>query len=124
MASTLTNDEFLFGYYSYDGLHYSIDLLRLSYETYKKIGQEKDPLYNKKCSILKFEIIAKFCHYAEVVGAFVYPSYAGNVGLNSEKILENLSKYNVGDIDRFYQDIVSRSSLDLERDRAQAFIWI
>jgi hypothetical protein len=118
MASTLTNDEILFGYYSYDGLQYSIDLWRGLYESYKKIGQGKDPLYDKKCSILKFEIIAKFCHYAEVVGAFVYSSYAGNVDLNSAKILENLSKYNVGDIDRFYQDIVSRSSLDIERDRA------
>jgi hypothetical protein len=38
--------------------------------------------------------------------------------LNSAKILENLSKYYVVDIDGFYQDIVSRSSLDIERDRA------
>ena len=38
--------------------------------------------------------------------------------MNSAEILENLSKYNVGDIDGFYQDIVSNPSLDLERDRA------
>jgi len=60
---------------------YTIDLLKGFYETYKKGRQGKDPLFDKKCSVLKFEIVAKFCHYAELVGAIVYPSYAANVSL-------------------------------------------
>jgi hypothetical protein len=60
---------------------YTIDLLKGFYETYKKGGQRKDPLFDKKCIVLKFEIVAKFCHYAELVGAIVYPSYAANVSL-------------------------------------------
>lgn len=56
--------------------------------------------------------MAEFCHYAELVGATVYPSYAANVSLNSADILENLSKYRVGEIDHFYQDLQNGMSLD------------
>ena len=115
MGSTLTNDEILFEHYSYDWLQFTIDLSKGFYETYKRGGQGKDPSFDKKCSILKFEILAKFCHYAEVIGAFVYSSYAGNVGLNSAEIRENLSKYKVVDIDHFYQDLVNRASLDINK---------
>ncbi|HET7148525.1 MAG TPA: hypothetical protein VFI73_08520, partial [Candidatus Nitrosopolaris sp.] len=109
---TLTNDEILYQHYSYDWLQYTIYLSRGFYETYKKSGQGKDPLFDKECSVLKFEIVAKFCHFAELLGAFVYPSYAGNVNLNSADILENLSKYKVGDIDNFYQDFHKGIILD------------
>jgi hypothetical protein len=40
------------------------------YEEYRKEGQGKDRLFDKKSSILKFEIVAIFCHYAEILGAF------------------------------------------------------
>ena len=62
--------------------------------------------------VLKFELVAKFCHFAELLGAFVYPSYAGNANLNFADILENLSKYRVGDIDNFYQDFQKGTTLD------------
>ncbi len=109
---TLTNDEILYQQYSYDWLEYTVDLLRGFYETNKKSGQGKDPLFDKKCSVLKFEIVAKFCHYAELVGAVVYPSYAANASFNSAEILENLSKYKVVEIDNFYQDFQKGTSLD------------
>jgi len=47
----------------------------------RKVGNEKTHYLIKKCSVLKFEIVAKFCRYAELVGAIVYPSYAANVSL-------------------------------------------
>ena len=98
---TLTNDEILYQHYSYDWLQYTIDLSKGFYETYKKIGQGEDPLFDKKCNVLKFEIVAKFCHFAEVLGAFVYSSYATNANSNSANILENLSKYKVVEIENF-----------------------
>jgi hypothetical protein len=54
-----------------------------------------DTVFDKKCSVLKFEIVAKFCHYAEVLGGFSYPCNTVNPNLNSAEILENLSKYKV-----------------------------
>ena len=49
---TLTNDEILYQHYSYDWLQYTIELSRGFYETYKKSGQGKDPLFDKKCMFL------------------------------------------------------------------------
>jgi hypothetical protein len=79
--TSLTDDEILYRYYSYDSLHYNIDLFKGFYEAYKKLGHGKDPLFHKKCSILKFEIVAKFCHYAEALKAFLYPCH-NTVNLN------------------------------------------
>jgi hypothetical protein len=59
--------------------------------------------------------VAKFCHFAELVGAIIYSPSAGNVSLKSGDILENLSKYKAGDIDHFYQDICSRVALDISK---------
>jgi hypothetical protein len=48
------------------------------YEEYRKEGQGKDRLFDKKSSILKFEIVAIFCHYAEILGAFLHPCHKPN----------------------------------------------
>jgi hypothetical protein len=79
----LNNDDLLYNYYSYHGLHYIIDILKGFYDRYRVIGQGKngqgkDPLFDKKCSMLKFEIVAHFCHYAEDLGAFLYPCHKVN----------------------------------------------
>lgn len=110
--TSLNSDEILYGYYSYDSLQYTIDLFKGFYEIYKKDGQGKDPLFDKKCSILKFEIVAKFCHYAEILGSFLYPCHSTELSLNSIDILENLSKYKVMEIEKFYQDFKSGYVLD------------
>ena len=57
--TSLTSDEILYHYYSYDWLHYTIDLFK-SFEKYKITARNKDPLFDKKSSVLKFEIVAKF----------------------------------------------------------------
>jgi hypothetical protein len=110
--TSVTSNEVLYRYYSYDSLHYIIDLFKGFYHTYKINAHDKDPLFDKKCSILKFEVVAKFCHYAEVLGAFVYPCHTANPNLNSEDILENLSKYYVWEIDQFYSAFNSSYTLD------------
>jgi hypothetical protein len=110
--TSLTSDEILYHYYSYDWLHYTIDLFKSFYEKYKITAYNKDPSFDKKCSVLKFEIVAKFCHYAEVLGAFIYPCHKVNPDLSSANILENLSKYNIRDIDEFYSAFDTRYTLD------------
>jgi hypothetical protein len=113
--TALNSDDILYHFYSYDGLHYIIDVLKGYYDNYRTKAQEKDPLFNKKCSMLKFEIIAHFSHYAENLGAFLYPCHKENPSLNSVDILENLTKYEVWQIDKFYQDFNSEYVLDDNR---------
>jgi hypothetical protein len=104
--TALSNDEILYNYYSYDAPQYVIDVLKQFYETYAIQGKGKDPIFDKKCSILKFEIVARFCHYAEALGSFLYPCNFPSPSLKSEDLLENLSKYKVIEIDQFYKEIV------------------
>jgi hypothetical protein len=67
--------------------------------------------------MLKFEIITHFCHYAEELGAFLYPCHEANPSFNSADILENLTKYRVNQIDNFYQDFKDDYALDgIKRD--------
>ena len=63
--TSLNNDEILYNFYSYDGLQYAVDMLKGYYDRYRVRGQGKDHLFDKKCHVLKFEIIAHFCHYAD-----------------------------------------------------------
>jgi hypothetical protein len=39
----LSSDEILYHYYSYDGLQYTMDILKGFYETYMREGQSKTP---------------------------------------------------------------------------------
>jgi hypothetical protein len=96
----------------YDGLQYIVDMLKRYYDNYKVVGKGKDPLFDKKCSMLKFEIITHFCHYAEELGAFLYPCHGANPSFNSADILENLTKYRVSQIGKFYQDFNGEYKLD------------
>jgi hypothetical protein len=92
--TALSNDDLFYHYYAYDGLDYIIDINKKLYETYKKQGEGQDPLFDKKCSILKFQIIVHFCHYAEDLGAFLYPCHEVNPSLNSADILETFQNIN------------------------------
>jgi len=108
--------------FRYDSLHYNIDLFKGFYEAYKKLGHGKDPLFHKKCSILKFEIVAKFCHYAEALGAFLYPCHnTVNLNLKSGDILHNLSKYRVDQIDQFYSDFNADTEYTLDNTKRNNF---
>jgi hypothetical protein len=109
---SLNNDEILYSFYSYDGLHYVVDMLKGYYDSYRKMGQGKDPLFDKKCNMIKFEIITHFCHYAEQLGAFLYPCHEVNPSFSSAEILENLTKYHVWQIDNFYEDFSDSYALD------------
>jgi hypothetical protein len=117
--TALSNEEILYKYYSYDAPQYVIDVLKRFYETYAKQGRS-EPLFDKKCNILKFEIVARFCHYAEALGSFLYPCNFPTPTLRPEQILENLSKYKVFEIDQFYQQI-SNQSYTLDRAKYNNF---
>jgi hypothetical protein len=118
--TALRNEEILYNYYSYDAPQYMIDMLKVLYETYKNQGQGKDQLFHKKCSILKFEIVAKFCHYAEALGSFLYPCHSLDPDLRPAAILENLSKYKVFEIDRFFREL-NQQGYSLDRSKRNNF---
>jgi hypothetical protein len=114
---SMSGDDILYNYYSYYGLDYVVDMLKGFYDRYRIIGKDNDPIYDKKCSMLKFEIITHFCHYAEELGAFLYPCHEVNPSFNSVDILENLTKYRVFQIEKFYQDINGEyTSNDIKRN--------
>jgi hypothetical protein len=75
-------DEIFVNNYMYDALEYCIDILKKLIDSYNAILKEPTTrstisfedkeLYDKKLNILRYEIIARVCHYAENLGAFGY----------------------------------------------------
>jgi hypothetical protein len=94
----MNNDNILYSFYSYEGLQFIVDTLKAYYDSHKVTDRGKDTVFGKNDSMLKFEIITHFCHYAEELGAFLYPCHEANPSFNSADILENLTKYRVNQI--------------------------
>src|SRR6266542_3577174 len=113
------DDNLLYNYYSHDALNYLIDLLNLYYQSYQNQiakAPQADPLSLKKKSILRFEIIARFCHYVEILLAF-YIGYDSvpNPKSDGSHILDKLSKYTVKDTDNVCTVVSKMNNLSLAR---------
>jgi hypothetical protein len=110
------NDDILYSFYSYEGLQVISDMLKAYYDSHKETDPRRDPVFGKNESVLKFEVITHFCHYAEELGAFLYPCHEVNPSFKSADILENLTKYRVVQIDNFYQNFDDYVLDDIKRN--------
>ena len=78
--------ELFYKLYSYDSLSYQIEMLYMLCQSYKRMlekpeNRKSSNMITKRILILKYELIAKFCHYTENFGAFAY-AFSKSYGLN------------------------------------------
>lgn len=67
----------------------------------------------KKRQMIRYEIIAKFCHYTESLGAFIYGFHKQHLVTRREsKILSTISDYKVRQIDDEYR-LLTKGKIDV-----------
>jgi hypothetical protein len=92
----------LYRNYNHDSLNYVIDVLNGFYSSYKEISGKiglTGPLEEKKIQMLRYEIIARFCQYAESLGAFIYGYRTHHLDHDKEsKVLSAISGYKMKQI--------------------------
>ena len=93
--------------YNYDSLNYLIDIMNGFYSAYKRESEKMHltgQLEEKKRQMIRYEVTAKFCHYAETPGAFIYGFHTQQSVIRREsKILSTISDYKVRQIDDEYK---------------------
>ena len=117
--------------YNYDSLNYLIDVIHGLYSSYiTELGKAglTGELEEKKKQMIRYEIIAKFCHYAETLGGFIY-GYEKNYQVKDResKILSTISGYQVRDIEAKYKELTKGSKSSLWRIQEQLLkkhLWL
>jgi hypothetical protein len=105
-------------FYSYDAISLLVDILDYVSKGFNKQlvkyhTEEERQLQYKKILILKFEIIAKVCHYIENFGAFAYSisKQCPDINLITEAY-RVISDYDVNAVKSFYDCFITRNSSD------------
>jgi hypothetical protein len=111
-----TDEDLLYELYSLDFLKYLMDMLnqlKLSLDT---LLPQTDPICDKKVLIYRYEIVARFCQFAESLGGLII-GY-NNLNLDSSnhldnnhvtKVLESLSDYSIAKVDELYKKLQTDS---------------
>lgn len=116
-------DELFYYNYQYDALEYCIDILDGLIESYKKVLKDyklaaKDREFNdKKLNILRYEIIAKLCHYAENLGAFAYAFMKSDKIEGVYNIICNYKVNWVNDLYNFFLNQNTDTPRNVERSK-------
>jgi hypothetical protein len=101
-------------FYSYDAINLLVDVLEFLSKRYQQLElhtAKERQLNLKKILILKFEIVAKVCHYIENFGAFAYSISTLRPDRNLvAKAYGILSDYDVAAVDSFYESFVTKSA--------------
>jgi hypothetical protein len=105
---TLSYKE-IYNHYNYDSLNYIIDIIYGFYSKYReecKLKGITGGIEEKKIQMIRYEIIAKFCQYAENLGAFTYGYDTHHSSRDKEsKILSTLIRYYVSEIEKEYRSL-------------------
>jgi integrase len=113
----------LYRNYNYDSLNYVIDILDGFYSRYKEISENMgstDPLRDKKNQMLRYEIIARFCQYAESLGAFIYGYRTNHLVRDKEsKVLSVISGYKAKQIGDEFKALTKGQINRLWKDQEQ-----
>src|SRR5215218_10879362 len=108
MNTTMT--ELLYQHYSLDSIKYVIDMHLELVNSLDNILSRNDPLREKKISIFRYEVFARFTHLAESLGSLLFAFYNLKKGKTSfssmtndhaQQILQSISEYKVGAIPKF-----------------------
>lgn len=110
----MTMTQLLYEHYGLDSIKYVIDMHRHLLPSLEKLLLKEDPIRKKKIAIFRYEIIARFCHFAESLGALIRAFYlikkdkSSSTSLTNEhptQILDLVSKYSPSDIPKFYEEL-------------------
>jgi hypothetical protein len=111
----------LYRNYNYDSLNYIIDVLYGFYSRYKEISGNiglTGPLEEKKKQMLRYEIIARFCQYAESLGAFIYGYRTHHLVKDKEsKVLSAISGYTMRQINDGFKALTNGQINRLWKDQ-------
>jgi hypothetical protein len=111
----------LYKNYNYDSLNYVINVLNELYHNQISGNMSSpDPLKEKKSQMLRYEIIARFCQYAESLGAFMYGYRTNHLVRDKEsKVLSTISKYQVKEISDEYKHLTMGPINRLQKNQKQ-----
>lgn len=112
-----TNEDLLYELYSVDFLKYLMDMLnqlKLSLDIHLP---QSDHIRDKKIMVCRYEIVARFCQFAESLGGLILGYINLNLDSNRQlnnnhaiKVLESLSDYTMGEIENLYKKLYANSS--------------
>jgi hypothetical protein len=112
-----TDEDLLYELYSLDFLKYLMNMLNQLKSSLDTLLPQTDPIRDKKVLIYRYEIVARFCQFAESLGGLILGYIKLNLDSNRQlnnnhaiKILESLSGYTIGEIDDLYKRIDANSS--------------
>ncbi|MGH9976918.1 MAG: hypothetical protein ACRD8Z_13945, partial [Nitrososphaeraceae archaeon] len=111
-----TDKELLYELYSLDFLKYHMDMLFGIKSQLDILLPETDPIRDKKVLVYRYEIVARFCQFAESLGGLIIGYDKLNLNSNRQlnksharKVLESLSNYSISNIDEIYKKLQTDS---------------
>lgn len=111
-----TDEDMLYELYSLDYLKYLMDMLDGLKSRLNILLPKTDPIRDKKVLIYRYEIVARFCQFAESLGGLIIGYDMLDLDSNSQldnshvtKVLESLSSYSISNIDELYKKLQTDS---------------
>ena len=112
----ITDEEMLYKYYSPYNLNFLVGMFNQLKKSFIEILKTEDKERIIKIILMRYEVVARYCQFAESIGALILGYHnlklSSNTKLNKahpRQILDFLSSYCVKDIDNFYSDINNKS---------------
>jgi hypothetical protein len=107
-----SDEDMLYELYSLDFLKYLMDMLNGLKSSLDVLLPQTDPIRDKKVLAFRYEIVGRFCQFAESLGGLILGYNKLNLGSNTLlnnnhaiNVLKTLSTYTVKEIDELYEKI-------------------
>jgi hypothetical protein len=107
-----SDEDMLYELYSLDFLKYVMDMLNGLKSGLEVLLPQTDPIRDKKVLVFRYEIVGRFCQFAESLGALILGynklNLTSNTQLNNNhavNVLKTLSSYTIKEVDALYEKI-------------------
>ena len=118
IGQNASDEDMLYELYSLDFLKYLMDMLNGLKSRLDVLLPQTDPIRDKKVLVFRYEIVGRFCQFAESLGGLILRYNKLNLSSNTQlndnhtvNVLKTLSTYTVKEIDELYEKI-QKSSLN------------
>ena len=117
-----SDDELLYDKNSINILYENIELLEELRQQFKKYSPVN---VERRNGMLIFNLVTKYCQYAETLGAMINGFEVSNKSKNpsSNKVLSYLKNYEIGEIKDFFSEISSQNYTNLTDMHKQKLIY-
>jgi hypothetical protein len=117
-----SDDELLYDKNSINILYESIELLEELRQRFKKYNPVN---VERRNGMLIFDLVTKYCQYAETLGAIINGFEVSNKSKNpsSNMVLSYLKNYGIGEVKDFFNEISSANYTDLNDMHKQKLIY-